>query len=622
MNTLLAELRRRNVFRVAAAYLVVGWILIQVITLIETPLGLPDWTDTLVIVLLALGLPIALLLAWAFEMTPDGMQKTSPIENNGGFRPLGSTDFVLIGLMVLVLAVVGFQMVKAGSLETAPAMRPDSAIAIAESDQPSAPAPAISDLSIAVLPFADLSAAGDQAYFGDGMAEEILNLLARIENMDVTSRTSAFQYRGDGFSIPEIAAALNVRHILEGSIRKDGDTVRITAQLIDAIGDRHLWSQTFDRPLTTGALFAVQDEISVAIVAALSEALDIEMATPEAATVITENLDAYEAYLEARNLFRARAEFGRIEELLDRALSQDPDFANAWALRGAARGLATGYDHIEISPGDNNRLALDYANRALVLDPQNAMALAVRGFVRQSDNEALVEPLHDWAEIVADFDAALVVDPNSPEALNWRGNTMIALGFPAEARANFLQCFEANPFYVVCHANYCDQLVGAQDVEGALNCHREALARGLIISPGVYLSLFADIGDERSFMMTLSDPRVFPGWNRNAEIYQAFRDPGGDHSALRVLLEAHLETLPDDRYRARLNQELFVPLGGETEDTFVAWGPIFSRYRRSTGFRRYMEQSGVLTYWQTHGFPPQCRAVSRQDGGDDDFECD
>jgi tetratricopeptide (TPR) repeat protein len=408
-----------------------------------------------------------------------------------------------------------------------------------------------------------------------------------------------------------------VRHILEGSVRKDGDTVRITAQLIDASGDRHLWSQTFDRPLTTGALFAVQDEISVAIVAALSEALDIEVEAPASATVLTENMNSYEAFLEARNLFRARSNFVRIEQLLDRAVTLDPNFAAAWALRAAGRILAGGYGQSESSLADTNRLALDYIRRTLAIDPANAQALAVRGFVRQSENYASITPLHDWAEIAADYDAALIADPENPEALNWRGRLMDQLGFPDEARDNFRQCIEADPFYVSCHANYCDQLVAEQDIEGALNCHREALARDLILSPGIYLSLFAHIGDERAFMMTLSDSRIFPGWHRNDEVYQAFRDQGGDHSALIALLEAHFDTLPDDRYRARLDSELFVPLGRDTTDTFVRWGPIYSGYRRSTVFRRYIEQSGVLAYWQTYGFPPQCRSV-----GDDDFECD
>jgi len=615
MNQLLREFRRRNVFRVAAAYLVGSWLVLQIVSAIEASAGLPAWTDGMALVVLVIGLPIALVVAWAFELTPEGMKKTEAADGEVAIRPLGGTDYVLIGLMVVVLGLIGFQMLNAGP--PASVTQPSTNFAVADSDVSTAMGPAISDLSIAVLPFADLSAAGDQAYFGDGMAEEILNLLARIENMDVTSRTSAFQYRGDEYSIPEIATALNVRHILEGSVRKDGDTVRITAQLIDASGDRHLWSQTFDRPLTTGALFAVQDEISSAIVAALSEALDIEVAAPASTTALTANLNSYEAFLEARDLFRARTNFARIEQLLGLAVSEDPNFAAAWALRAAGRILASGYGESETSLSDTNRLALDYIDRTLAIDPTNAQALAVRAFIRQSENNEIGTPVHDWAEIVADFDAALVADPNSLEALNWRGSLMARLGFTDEARANFRQCVEADAYYVTCHANYCDQLVDIQDVEGALECHTEALARDLVLSSGVYLQLFALIGDQRAFMMSFSDSRVFPGWDKNDEVYQAFRNLGDDHSILIAQLETHFETLPDDRYRRRLDQELFVPLGRETSEIYTRWGPVFSRYRSSTGFRRYIDQSGVLAYWQAHGFPPQCRPV-----GDDDFECD
>ncbi|WP_339748096.1 hypothetical protein [uncultured Maricaulis sp.] len=613
MNRLLSELLRRNVLRVAAAYLIVGWLIMQVVSVMTPALNLPEWVDGFFAVLLIAGFPLALLLAWAFELAPEGVRMTEAADAGEAPRALVTTDFAIIGLLVIVLGVAGYQILTRSPASTAQVEATPGALS-----QPAAAV--IADASIAVLPFADLSPNGDQAYFSDGMAEEILNLLVRIDELDVTSRTSAFQYRGDSWSIPEIATALRVRHIVEGSVRKDGDTVRITAQLIDARDDRHLWSATFDRPLTAGALFAVQDEISAAIVAALSEALNITVTAPLAAPTLTDDIGAYDAYLQARALAQARFGLDRAEQLLEHAVTLDPDFAAAWALRAVVTNLSREYGYGQMSRAEIDRLSLEYADQALAIDPRSAMALAVRAKIRVNANEAFAEPLHDWAEIIADYDAALAIDPLSPEALNWRGLAMVELGRIAEARANFQQCITAEPFYTPCRRNFCDALIQARDDDAALTCLRDGLERGLIGSPGTFLPLFARRGDEIAFMTAASHPSVLPGWNRYGELYEAFRNPDADHSALLASVQAHFERLPT--YANSVGMDIVAPLGGEPDIGWPAWGPDYGRFRRSAGFIEQIERAGILAYWQTHGFPPQCRPVPATDGGDDGFECD
>ncbi|MBL4619820.1 MAG: hypothetical protein JKX88_06965, partial [Marinicaulis sp.] len=262
MNKLLTELRRRNIFRVAGVYAVVGWILMQVAGTLENSLNLPDWFDSAITATLLIGFPIAVLLAWAFEMTPEGVKRTETIAEGESVtvKTGRKLDVAILGGLVLVGVMIGWQMLR-------PVPAPSNTTDIGEQT--------ISAASIAVLPFSDLSPNGDQEYFSDGMAEEILNVLVKVTGLNVASRTSSFGFKGqEALGIPFIAEKLNVRHVLEGSVRKSGETIRITAQLIDAQTDQHLWSETFDRTLTTENIFAIQDEIANAIVDRLGIVID------------------------------------------------------------------------------------------------------------------------------------------------------------------------------------------------------------------------------------------------------------------------------------------------------------------------------------------------------------
>jgi len=370
MDNFFGEMKRRNVFRVAGVYAVVGWVLAQIATTLEETMSLPVWFDGLIVALLLIGFPIAIVFAWAFELTPQGVVRTEDVPE--GESITGDTghklDYAIVAGLVLLAAMIVWQQ------SDTPIELAEEVPVLAE-DEPAAAE--VDAASIAVLPFADLSPGGDQEYFSDGISEEILNVLVGVNGLDVTSRTSSFQFKGRGLGIPEIAAELKVRHVLEGSVRKSGETIRVTAQLIDSTDDKHLWSNTFDRPLTTENIFEIQDEIAKAIVTALSETLGVGELEPIEVAATTRNLDAYELYLQARPMFHARERLDVADALLERAVMQDPEFAEAWEIRAALQTLAVEYGFVDTPIEVAEERGAEFAKRALDLEPRSATALAV-----------------------------------------------------------------------------------------------------------------------------------------------------------------------------------------------------------------------------------------------------
>ena len=265
MGQLLQELKRRNVFRVGVAYVVVSWLVIQVIETVSDPLGLPDWTEAFFIVLVLAGLPIILLFSWAFELTPEGLKKTKEVDESESVTADTGKKLNQTIIVVLVLALAYFIWERQGLVEQAE----QSTEQVAEVVETTGAT------SVAVLPFVNMSNDPDQEYFSDGISEELLNLLAKIPELRVPARTSSFQFKGQNLDIGDVAKQLNVKHVLEGSVRKADVRVRVTAQLIEADTGYHLWSDTYDRELDD--IFAIQDEISAAIVSALSETLGLDV---------------------------------------------------------------------------------------------------------------------------------------------------------------------------------------------------------------------------------------------------------------------------------------------------------------------------------------------------------
>jgi TolB-like protein len=333
----LGEIRRRKMVQVAVIYAVVAWVLVQIVATVEAPLNLPDWVDTLVIVLLAVGFPITLIFSWAFNITRDGV-----VRETGTAEP---------------------------KVESATEDRDESRIALLPN-------------SIAVLPFENLSPNPDDAYFSAGVHEQLLNELAKVKDINVIARTSVLQYASNPQPVPEIAKALNVETVMEGSVRYAGEKVRITAQLIDGNSGAHLWTEAYDGDLSD--VFAIQTDIATAI----AKALEAEL-LPETRARIrkspTSSPPAYALFLEAGKYLSTPRQNDALT-LLDRAIELDPEFADAYASKGyvGAWALTTGF--VE-APSDRDELqaieqdAFENANRALAIDDGIGTAWLVRATV-------------------------------------------------------------------------------------------------------------------------------------------------------------------------------------------------------------------------------------------------
>jgi TolB-like protein len=327
--------KRRNVVRVGIAYVVLGWFAVEVGGVLFETFGTPDWVLKTVIVLIAIGFPFALLFAWAFEITPEGVKKTRdvPVSASVTASTGRKLDYVIIAALVVAL---GYFIWERQSHNVAAPIESQQRAEVqpTESAVESAAAEAAAvNRSIAVLPFVNMSSDTEQEWFADGLTEEILNSLARTPDLLVAARTSSFGYKGSSESIPTIASELGVDHVLEGSVRKGGDRLRITAQLIRADDGFHLWSETYDR--TPNDIIAIQEEIAIRIATALETAMDPE-ALAEMMSAGTRSVPAYEAYLLGTGALQAGGESGDIYLWLDardafeNAVAIDPDFSAAY----------------------------------------------------------------------------------------------------------------------------------------------------------------------------------------------------------------------------------------------------------------------------------------------------
>jgi TolB-like protein/tetratricopeptide (TPR) repeat protein len=401
--SLFNEFKRRGVFKVSVAYIVIGWIMLQVSATLEETLELPDWFDKFTLSTFLLGFPLALLLAWAYDIHPDSSQPTSPATS-------GKTVFIAM-LVALVLGGSGYSYYI---------FRSSAPLAVSQT------AVVAHTPTIAVLPFADFSPAGDQVWFADGISEEILNVLTRTKGLKVASRKASFHFRDEDIDLKTVAAELNVETILEGSVRTQGDQLRITAQLINAADGFHIWSDTYDRQMKD--IFAVQDEIATNIATALFGELGVE-ALPEQRFKGTANIEAYSYYLHGmEKLNRVKlTEKTKAAPYFDRALALDPDFADAWVGLAITESIQrySGLKAPTISPS---------LRRALTLDPNNADAIAGLAWVNR-------HVLH-WFESEQLFLRAISLDPNNATVRLGFGQFLRTTGRVPEALNELLKAWD------------------------------------------------------------------------------------------------------------------------------------------------------------------------------------
>jgi TolB-like protein/Tfp pilus assembly protein PilF len=453
---LFVELRRRNVIRVAGLYLVGAWLVVQIAETLLPIFHTPDWVLQALVVLLALGFVPALVFAWVFEMTPQGLRRESEIE-----RTASTVDHTArkldIAVIVLLVAVAAMMIWNRSSPETGPGVAdsPEQSGAEAIDTEITTPDPVSAPLrSIAVLAFDDLSAEQDQAYFAEGVSEELLNVLARIDGLQVAARTSSFKFKDGDSDIGEIGRALGVDAVLEGSVRKSGDQLRITAQLIKTSDGFHLWSESYDRKIEN--IFAVQDEIATAIVDALKLELDLAQETAGR----TANVAAYDLYLRGRQEGRQPSREGllRAIDLYEQALAVDEGFAAAHG------GIAEAWIWLEDYGGFRSTEAYPRAEvaarRALALDPQSAEANAAMAMVQDRF-------YNDAQESARFFERTLEINPNYVVAYNMYADALQDLGQPLRAIEMQQRSVELDPLSVFFRARLAGRLVANGQLERA-----------------------------------------------------------------------------------------------------------------------------------------------------------
>jgi TolB-like protein len=608
--SLFEELKRRKVVRVAVVYAATAFAIVQAADVMLPRLGVPDWTLTLIVVLVVLGFPVAVVLGWALELTPDGIKRTeaAPAATSDAATPalLGKRTVFAAALLVAVGVGLGAGWFLRPAAESPGVSPPAASLGPAAAEEASPPPVA---KSIAVLPFVNMSADAENEYFADGISEELLNVLVKVEDIGVASRTSSFAYKGRELGAAVIAEELKVNHILEGSVRKSGNRVRITAQLIDAVEDRHLWSETYDRELDD--IFAIQDEIANAIVAALRGTLGVDEA-PRVVMVRadTENLDAYQLYLKARELFITRAALDESVRLSEEVVALDPEFARGWEMLAVASAIIIDWE--ESYPGiDTDQLfarALEAAERALALEPTLAMPWAVRALLL---NYELPIP---FAESLALFDKALSADPTQASVYLWRAIVWINLGFLERAINDLDACLAIDPAYGNCLRWKALTAALMGDDASALELYERGIATGFVTNRAdTLIERLVARGDRLAAMLLMGQLEMPP------ELQQAIIgaiEQGAPPAQLAALLERYPRFDAPTWHLALRDYDRAAAWEGRITTLVSYWDPVHAGFRNSPAFRRILEYLGVPAYWREHGYPPLCRPL-----GADDYEC-
>jgi serine/threonine-protein kinase len=598
-----AELKRRNVYKAAVAYAVVAWLIVQVATQVFPFFDVPNWTIRLVVILLVLGFPAAMIFSWAFEITPEGIKRESEIAANESIAPRTGRKLIAITAVVALIAAGMFAVqlsrtiarkkMEGGAASTgsgqAPATPGQDGLAGA---RPSNPIPAAK--SIAVLPFENLSRDPDNAFFADGVQDEILTRLAKIADLKVISRTSTEKYRSKPDNLRAIAQQLGVTNILEGSVQKAGDQVRITVQLINALSDSHLWADTYDRKLLD--TFAVESDVAQKIAGSL-EAKLTGSEKRAIASRPTENSEAYQLYLKGRFFWNKRtgADFKMAIDFFQQAIATDPGYSAAYA------GLAQTYLLIPVfgagRPAEFFPKALAAARHAVALDDTSAEGHTALGMLMVFDFK--------FKESEAEFRRAIELNPNYATAHHWFGNSLlVTLGRFDEAVKESKRGVELDPLSLIINADLGSTLMIARRYDEAIAQLRRTLQLDSNFAYahwnlGEALDLKGDlpaaIGEYEKAAALDDDPEIM------ALLGRAYARSGNREKALEQL--AGLQQRAKTQYvRNYLFSFLYAALGdkataidylekttetGETPDaTWIKVDPLFDTLRGEPRFQK------------------------------------
>ncbi len=611
----LSELQRRNVFKVAIAYLMLAWLILQFVDVITPILNLPDWFSKVVLVLLIIVFPITILMTWAFELTPEGIKKTKDIDvEQSILKSTGQKiNYLIIGFLTLV---IGFQFWN----------KSPSDIKSFE----------ISENSIAVLPFANMSGNDNDQYFSDGLSEELLTVLSKIPELKVSGRTSSFSFRGQNQNLKVIGETLGVNHILEGSVRKQGDRVRISVQLIRTLDGFNVWSETFDRLLKD--IFVVQEDIANAISNNLEIELDLAT-TPTLISARTENMKVYDLYLESKMLMSRRGaeNLNKALLLLNDATKLEPDYAAAWGLLAQAHTLAYYYHEIE-STLVGMYLGEEAARRALEIDPASSLAHGALG-------DILKDKYH-WEGAEEQYLLALKYDPENTEARSQYSQLLARTGRFSDALPYTEKSVVLDPLgtiynltsgVILHNLNRIDEGLYYFDKSIEIAGDTSFFPYGIRLVAGIkeddkeltqdflkHLLIHNKVTEARFFNSNLveaiSDPDILNDYLVNVDNY--FEDnpqelnsdnifAGIVYAAMAAKVENYELALKFLEREAELNIENI-----NHDALSNHWAPVFGPIQNNLRFKQIRTRYGMPSFWRTNGWPDYCLPIS-----DQDFEC-
>jgi len=610
------ELKRRNVFRVGALYLVASWLILQVADVGAGVLGLPEWTLRLVTFLLALGFPLAVVFAWVFELTPEGVKleknvdRSQSISHHTGMK----LNLVIIILMVIAVPLATLQILDKGGIWGVLIPAPELDAPEVASEPPRQARPPHD--SLAVLPFVNMSNDPDNEYFSDGLTEELLNLLVGVQGLRVPSRTSSFAFKGQNADIRDIARQLEVAHILEGSVRKSGDRVRVTAQLIDVTTDTHVWSETYDRDLSD--IFAIQDDIATRIVEALQISLSRDELPAQGAP--TQNMQAYELYLQGLHLFQQRGEgLAKAAELLEESVAQDPGLARAWEALAATYAVI--FNYLPVPREEAVPKARAAAEKALSLDPDLSLPQAVLASL-ESLPTGIAGQAPNWGASLDMFAEAVARHPRDSTLRLWYGLALLQLGYLEQARAQLEAAYRQDPAAGINNHWLAVSDFMSGHIDDAVSHLYRAIELGrvpaveqlrtLYFHMGMYdrvLQKFRiDGGTQLQWWTALIDakknPEKVPGFFELTEQLRASWTLPYETPGLAELgkVDAFLAAL---RLDYQFDQSTLV----------VPWYPWNLEIRQAPGFKSLARDFGLVDVWRQRGWPDLCAPQG------EDFTC-
>jgi TolB-like protein/cytochrome c-type biogenesis protein CcmH/NrfG len=593
---------------VAIGYVVSCWLLIQVADIGLETIGAPDWVMKTIMLIVALGFPVVVFFSWAYEVTPDGIKRESEIDRNQSITHVTGRKLDRAIIAVLIVALAWFAWDKFYPATKHEADQATGARqAATEPLSIAVPPAADSNPSIAVLPFVNMSADAANEYFSDGLSEEILNLLTRVSGLKVIARTSSFAFKGKNQDLREVGDVLGVKNVLEGSVRKSGDRVRITAQLINVADGSHIWSESYDRTLTD--IFLIQDDVAAAIV----DALMVHVSSAPSRGRPTENSEAYDLFLQARAL-QARGGPGVLAEavgLLRSAIALDPQFAEAYELLAMTYWYMAG---TEVKSGEGQRLTFEAAEHALALDPGLVTA---RALLRSADLDN-----YSWLGEIQAFEQVLQEQPGNTGALDGLVFDLIEAGYLNEAAVYAERLIALDPLSDMAKLRYAESLgsLGRLEVETALA--HPFLLSNLYINTGQY-----DQAAEAYAASLRSAGFADTAWVNEA--IRKSRDPHTGQEYLDTLIAAKVASLPDDqRFNAwttlvawylglgyldryfEIIQSLDLTSSTWTDaDWLVYMGTVARTVTGFTAHPKYLEVAdsiGLSAVWDQRGAPDFC----------------